>query len=904
MVRAILLSAFSFSLSITVTAATYELATIPASLSDWKNAANYKGNAAPSGAIDEIVVLPQNCTVTVDGSNDDLTGFLSNLKAIYVTNAVLSVNVPEGKIVSLACAITDNSHWSGKLEKIGGGELKLTGWRRLSTSNSPNDYAVNIHVREGTLRLPDTSHSESGKYYNMYGYIKVDAGAKLVSITKSVWQVRGLAGAGLITNETSSVCDIYVTGSSRAVDAFYGALGGPFNINMRQNAYLNLAGQSSTFVNTGSPCGLNGTESGPLIHVAKFGYDAQSPSSVGYGSSFAVFSSGMRVVYTGSGETTHKNIYALNSPSYLDAGAVGGVLFAGDFATWSTSTGNLQRHLVLDGSNTSECVIAGRFDPSGFCVANNATNHWYISKRGSGTWRFTADDHKHLVGTFAVENGVLAFDSIFQKGVACALGTSTRTYLYHVGAIDENKRSDWAFELGCSTNSAWTGLMEYRGEDVAQCIDRKFALVGNGGFKSHPDAGAIRYADVTGVGEGSKMLVLDGNSACTNSLYNIRDGEGVVAISKRGAGVWELGGEIDVSGDVEVLGGTLIVRRAAPRYTRYRFVLKEIAAENPVLSKGYEDVWTKTYGYWCFNEIALYNQDGKRQNFHLAACSNRAALAPGQAAFATDRAVVKNEQKMSIAYLFDGFRKVVFDDGHEQWNGFAGYIDPYNPPNRNREDSYVGIDMYLTDDADVVTHYDVANSGIARSGSAGGRTASAFALYGSVDGINWDRLSESEYDEIAEVPASTYCWLYGPTGFNDNKDHLADTVHAQGWKLAKTVPDRKFKIMDDMGAVTVDNGGKLVFEGDSAPAISSLKLNAESSGAIAGFSFEENGTLELTGTVPKGGFKIPLDLSAAAGLANVSSWTVKVDGKTVRKDVRAKADGLSITDRGLVVTIR
>jgi hypothetical protein len=443
--------------------------------------------------------------------------------------------------------------------------------------------------------------------------------------------------------------------------------------------------------------------------------------------------------------------------------------------------------------------------------------------------------------------------------------------------------------------------MEYRGAGVAQCLDRRFALVGNGGFRSCAGAGAVRYADVTGVGDGAKTLVLDGSSGHTNSVYNISEGAGKVSISKRGDGIWALGGEVDVSGDVEVLGGTLVVRREPQRYTRYRFVLKEIAAENPDWSK--DKTWTKTYGYWCFNEIALYNKDGIRQNFHLSACGNRAELAPGQAAFATDRSVTKNNAKMSIAYLFDGLREVKFEDGQSCWNGFVGYFDDKNPPNRDRKDSYVAVDMYLAADADTVTHYDVANSGIKPADAFGGRVASAFALYGSVDGVNWDRLSETEFDEIKVLPGS-YNWLYGNDWFNDTAESEGTAKHTDGYKLAKTVPDRRFTVLDDIGTVTVANGAKLVFAGEDAPAISSLRLDAGAVGSISGFRFASGGTLELTGEVPRYGMEIALGLEGAGDISNIASWSVKIGGRVTSKKVRARPDGLVVADCGTIITVR
>ena len=888
--------------TVSAMADTFVLNQIPHKLSDWKNGEFYEGGIAPTGSSEDSIAIPEDSTVFVDGDNDELMEFLSGCKIIYISNAVFSVSVSLDKVATLGCAIADSNTYSGLIEKTGKGELHLTAWKKRSDSpTSPSDYRVDIHVREGVLRLPESIHSTSSNYYNLYGSFTVDEGAKLISIRKSVWQVRGFFGSGTITNEANDVCDVYLTENWREKKPFYGVIGGKFNIQLRQNAYIDLRGVLNTY--TSSSQGLIGSQANPVAYVAKFGDTQNDSSSIGVRASIASFSNGMRLVYTGPGETTHRSIYAVGSPAYLDAGANGGVVFAGDFATWESFKGNLQRHLVLDGSNRNECVIAGKFDPLGNCVRDGMTNQWYITKRGTGTWRFTGDDHKHLLGTFAVENGILAYDSMFEKGVACALGKSTRTYLYHIGAIDEEKRSDYAFELGCATNLSWTGLMEYRGSSPAQCLDRAFALVGQGGFVANSGAGVMRYANVTGEGEGARTFVLDGNSDLTNSVCNLRDGDGVISISKRGTGTWLLDGDVDVSGSVEVLGGTLIVRRPEQRYTRYRFTLKEIAAQNEKFAAMYGSTWTQTYGRWGMNEIGLFDKDGYRQNFHLQECANRAELSPGQAALATDRTVTKNDGRMSLSYIFDGVSNVALEDGNVVWNGFVAYIDQSNPPNRNKPDSWISIDMYLANDAHEISHYDINNMGLKYTDAYGGRTASAFALYGSVDGVNWDLLS-GELDGPESLPSGNYYWLHSLKSLQAHDANIG-TKHTDGWKLSKTSPDREFAILGNMKDVTVANGGSLVFEGENAPVISSLKIAADATGSISGFNFKADCVVELTGEVPTdGNIEIGVDLTKSTGLSDTSAWKVKANNKFTARTVRVIKNRLLLANHGLTVTLR
>jgi hypothetical protein len=172
-----------------------------------------------------------------------------------------------------------------------------------------------------------------------------------------------------------------------------------------------------------------------------------------------------------------------------------------------------------------------------------------------------------------------------------------------------------------------------------------------------------------------------------------------------------------------------------------------------------------------------------------------------------------------------------------------------------------------------------------------------------VDGVNYDLLSEDEFDEITEVPAGTYYWLYRPKSYNDTSDPNPATVHTDGWRLAKTVPDRVFNVLDNLGSVTIANGAELEFEGEDAPEISKLKLDVNAQGSIKGFAFAAEGCLEIAGELPKEGATISLDLNEAENAANLSSWSVKVNGEITGKKLRAGKNGLEVYNRGLILKV-
>jgi hypothetical protein len=83
-----------------------------------------------------------------------------------------------------------------------------------------------------------------------------------------------------------------------------------------------------------------------------------------------------------------------------------------------------------------------------------------------------------------------------------------------------------------------------------------------------------------------------------------------------------------------------------------------------------------------------------------------------------------------------------------------------------------------------------------------------------------------------------------------------------------------------------------------------LKLDAEATGAIGGFSFAAGGLIELSGrTSPD--MSVAVDLSEARNLHNVSTWAVKIGGKSKPNyRVRATSAGFAVKKSGLVLLVR
>lgn len=887
LMRAALLCAGVFGV-FPLVAETFDLKRAPSSLADWQNGDFYdNGGRAPSGAgTDVISVLPSVPRVEVDGNDRDVVSFLGGISRIICSNSVFAVSVDSGE-ADFPAAVDDAGSIKGVLEKTGEGRLNLSAHKKWSGSGTTHDYEIALDVKEGTLRLPKVDADT----FNLYEHITVADGAVLVTPDRSSVQLRGLWGGGMVTNESETICSVLITPNwgEFARPVFDGVLGGKLSVQIRQNGYQSFSRAASTF-----PDGISmGYENGEL-HVASFGSGPNSPSSTGR-SATAVSASGLntRIVYEGEGETTSKNFYLYSPLNIFDSGEHGGLVLNGNFPLWSSiKSSTTQRCLVLAGDNpTNECVISGKFDPDGHSTVQNPTQ-WHITKRGAGVWRFTADDHANLNGLIAVENGILAFDSIAPRGEKCALGTGDRTHAFGP-EISEQTRVDYNYLLGSSDA---VGYLQYRGTDPAHCLDRPFALSGQGGFLSAAGAGEMLYAGITTASSEPATLVLDGPASTFGTVYNVTNGAGAVSVRKQGAGTWTMGGRLDFSGSLEVDGGTLVVRCPA-EYGWYRMVIKETAEHNPVLADAHKN-WGNTWGYVCINEVALYDAEGSRQNLDLVGAKDYRALKPGEIAYSMSRPYSAESGKI-IENLCDDSAQAT----NGAWNGVVMLLDDAVSPSRDDPDHWISIDMRLPETARRITSYDVC-SGNSFVGTSGGRLPSAVALYGSVDGVVWDLLGE-EFDEIADITANNnYHWMKGNYALSSGSER-SGAKHTGGWILKKTVPDAQ-NVLRNLGPVTVANGATLKYEGapELAPNISHLKLDAGATGAIGGFSFAAGGLIELSGrTSPD--MSVAVDLSEARNLHNVSTWAVKIGGKSKPNyRVRATSAGFAVKKSGLVLFVR
>ncbi len=917
-----------------LSAATFVLTTAPSSLDDWKNGSFYEGGVAPTGVSTDTIAtkfVNKNTwmTIELDGTNengeDNATfKFLGGMRGIILSNAVLKVTVPAGDVATLNCAVWDNSSRSGTIEKYGDGELYLASRLKVSTtSTSPADFESHLHVFDGTVRL--TENAELGHQYHTFHSITIEQPAKVITLFNDcVWQVRGLYGEGMITNEASSACKIYVTpGPYKQGDGgeFLGVIGGNVSVEAR-GCRLALSGTSNTMSGGVSSVKPDDYDTSPEVHVRKIGNKVDAASSMGNGTVILVLNI-YPFVYDGLGETTDRDFQLNYRNSIFSGGTNGNLVYKGILRRWDATTRN--PGLFLTGDNLHPCTFA----PYGIDTSStfgefkrtvDSETEWfnyYFGKRGTGEWHFPLTGRFRNTGVFAIENGILSFESIDRAGELTPLGYSTR--LFDNKEITHPSREpqvDYAFLLG-SDNLEDVGLMECTTNLARQCTDRPFGLKGKGGFRANK--GLVKYANVFGVGSGEKTLVLDGTNTLGSEVHDIADhksGSGdtaVVSVEKNGPGTWVLGGDQAFTGSLTVNGGTLIVRRPAQKYQRYRLMVLETANKNT----DFGGDPSNTGSLFHLSEIGLYASDNTRQNLNLKYNPAYAALRPGECALGVNRLFGNMGANLLLGtcnvyeLLFDGYRARYDANGTKLWHALSGYgfysedgSIAWISPVYGKPTTYLPFDMYLADDAQPIDHFDILSS----SGD-NKYVPSRVQLLASVDGVHWDEVSEICMINGIVNGNNDYWLSNGDNGLVDGANPTVvktSETRLAGWKTTKTAPTKIFSLLEGVGPVTVGNGATLKYEGDAAgaPTLSHVTLAAGATGSIDGFAFGENGTFEID-AMNDNVVSVAVTLPNAHGLDNVASWSVKVGGVTKsRYRVTARANGFTLSKGGITVIFR
>ncbi len=732
---------------------------------------------------------------------------------------------------------------SGKIVKRGKGALYL---------DNPvyNAYQVTggLLIEDGGLHLPEqpggyNTSNHSAIELNAPGVLFMTGSDTNSSSYRTV--VNRLTGDGMITNAWAKNQTLQ---TDPGMSDFYGKISGKLTmLYVYPSSTCNLRATNLTFT--------AGVQSFGTIGLVKVGYDASSPSSMGCNGSLSLTPNGGtdygRFVYLGQGETTVKtlafNKWNVANAMTADGGVTGGLVWNGPI---SVSDGyGVMNSLYFTGEHTNACEVGGSWtEPAGGAA--------YVTKKGSGTWRFRHHASRAMKGVVDVKEGTLQFESLAEKGTVCSLGLSTLTCSNIVGgAFSETYRVPYAFVLGGGAKGEATleciGRASVTNADAAAA--RPLVLAGAGRLKT---SGFWPFAlkGVSSIAASPCTLTLDGTNALS-ALSTVTNGASALSVVKEGTGTWTLRGALDFSGALAVKAGTLVVEGPDTPYAFFRLSI------NTINSPFYGSGDTCIGG----TEFALYDADGLRRNVGLAVPASTVApaitLLPGEASI--------DEPLSKIAYPAwftspDLWLRNFFDE-----NGGSTFLTgtPAGAPSYANTSSWVTVSMRLPANSPAITSYDLMCNG----GTT--RRIWGYEVRGSTDGAMWDLLDEKGTNFCKQVT--------GQVWYSDGSSTVTGARH--GFTIASAAAyDANAAQLANVSGVRVAAGATLKAKGTVT--LPALTLDcANGNGTLDGFAFADTGVVNLVNFTPGSEAQsVPITFANtdAATLAKVNgrTWNVSVDG--------------------------
>ena len=826
----------------------------------------------------------------------------------------------------------------GKVVKMGGGTLILAACGKTKSNDGGfrQDYFTQIELQQGTLKLPQ--YADGAMYF---GDIAMSNGTTLVtcgdlnnSNNGVPTFVRTINGYGIVTNESGrSAGQIFTPYGQDAVRAseFHGKICHPVRHWLQ-----------GRFVQYGHETGITQ----PLTVQYNYGhlndgydrgvYSFEDVALLGSHGTIQFYSFGGGIHYFGGADAVMAkavNLYSYNHPAFVDAGWHGGLRCTGGwFVSGNDANNTVQKWLVLTGSNAVPCTIEGSFVESSYSGTSWASAIPYtivVQKLGSGTWRFKGN--RNHGGGFAIEEGTLQFDSIAEKGVTSSLGLSTN--LTEIGSTKTPVSADYAFLLGSTKADAPHAVFEFTGANSCESSTRPLVLKGKGGSirASGADGARLGFGGVSALAAGETTLVLDGTNTKNNVASGIIDGNGTVSVIKDGDGEWSLSGTNTFSGDLHVKAGVLTV--LGNKYRWFRFTIRELGNRGNQLQ--------------C-RQLALYDANGIRQNICLevkepvlSADANKywpdsawQSLAPGSFAFGSDKFRLSktwDTTTWSYKYVDQLFSDIgnTANAGTPRFDGGTSYGKEFDTSfyassgtdilnlRRDNSDSWIPLVMRLTNGTPEIVSYDIESMWHSGGTNNWPKVASMEA---SVDGIYWELVETnalgevvSEHDYDFSIPLGSA--NPGVNAGNSNR-WFSDGTKQVNWNPETGTtprPGAGFPMrshadipppLQNVRSVSVSAGATL--KTDAGVVIRSLRVDSAGAGTIDGFTFAENGTIDVAiAAVPQTGIALPGTYVNCTGLGNVARWGLKVDGTPSRRyRVKVRDGSIYLVPRGINVSFK
>lgn len=822
----------------------------------WNSESSWEGGKPVAG---DTVEVPDNADLPIGDAEAEAAGALAEIKLLGSGSRVVF------GLDDASCSLAGKITGKGTIVKNGTNTLFLT-----STGNS--DYLVTggVRLNGGIIQCPTTFPKTYSSETMSFGPLYVAEGAEFRPCSLyRITEVSALSGKGKVYNYRSGSNDGWpFRVASSTYSAFEGTIGG--YLFLQANAPIDFLNEASTYI--GSFYVYNSKAD---VGVVRFGKGTEN-SSIGKciwnGVRRAVkYLASGRIRYLGDGETTDRDFtVSAKAACELDAGS-SALVCSGKFSM--TAAGNSV--FTFSGSNTVESVLSGAWD--------DGTGSTYISKAGSGVWRFVGTDSRRNTGVVAVEDGILRIDSLAETNVPCSLGLSTRLAQKYAGNRDETRTADYAVLLG---SAAAEGVLEYDGsnfwESAIGTATRPIAVTGKGGriVVSGPDR-RIGFKGAFAADSAGSTLTLDGNGA-TNCFYDICDRHGRLSVVKEGNGAWILGGDLKFSGDLKVKGGELVVSSLMGRsYTWYRYTVCQSyygAIHDPATAPVANNSSVR------MREFAIFDVDGNRLNGGYSGVSQLTVPSEKEVSGWALNAVVP---AATCTGLTDGSIadtvnvNVVIDSVR-------------TPPTWNDPRTWIPFVFRMPAGTVSADSYDIVSS----ENNTHVWEPSGFKMEASADGVFWDLVSNVESNDVTYAAKK---WISNGGAFSASAKHV-------GFKFG--LDNGKSLIKGDVEqlvgtTVSVSPGAVLRAEGDVS--IGALEIDASGAGGIDGFQIADEGTVNITGlkkldtTV-----KLPLAFANATGTENFAAgWAVKVNGTPKDGAKLSFKDGkLSVIPSGMLIILR
>jgi hypothetical protein len=626
----------------------------------------------------------------------------------------------------------------------------------------------------------------------------------------------------------------------------------------------------------------NRTDHPSVVEVRKLGNKGEK-SSIGSGNEFGIREFGGTILYTGTGETTSKlfQYFSKNGAKYgyqvFDAGAHGNITFTGE---WRDGSSGYAECLVLTGSNASPCTVSGPWN-------NTPPDSTYVIKRGTGKWIFADHSDRKNAGVIAVEEGTLGFTSIAETNKVCSLGLANALHSAYVGAYNANKKADYAYVLGTPTTR---GTMEYMGAAYVDVSTRTFLLGGEGEISlGEASQGTVFSISGARASNDKAVLVLSGRKSTHGVFRRASDGDGVLGITKEGEGEWTLVDADDISGEVNVKEGTLIVagdNSGTNDWEYFRFQVNQTLATRI----GENDMNISFAG------LRFYDAEG-----NVLTSSKNMAFVPGEAYgdSGEDRYFIQEDAlgygeygwtSGAMYYRNYGTRDIdlMFDLNTSAARICVALRTPQGY--LSARDAKPVISMRLPKNIKRPVAFDV----YASQNGTYKRAISDWTLYASRDGKVWYEVAAYGYD--AQTMPGKDCWY-------SDKSADKDAVRPGAGYAIMTFTN---KPLSKVSSVRVGSGATLKAAGEVSLSLLTLDVSDAGNGTVDGFDFAVAGTLSLRSEAGlEDGVRIPVTFANCSGLANMEGWDVKLNGKDLTGySVKVAETGVSVNRVGLVLMVR